>query len=160
MSIENKHLILRHIDLSWNKGEFKKIKSFLSDRFFYKTTFTDEILDADQYIEFIQVLREAMPELSLDIELIMSEDNHVMTQSSFFGPVVKMFYGIPASDKIITFPAVSVWEIEDNKIISADTLIDIIGISRQLGMPLSPQIPLSIRSHTSLNIGNGNKKIS
>ena len=152
MSIENKNLILRHLDLSWNKGEFDKIKNFLSDRFFYKTTFTDEILDADEYISFIQVLREAMPDLSVDIELIMSEDNRVMTQISFFGPIVKMFYGIPASDKIITFPAISVWEIEDNKITSVDTLIDMTGISRQIGMPVSPQVPLSIRSHATLNV--------
>jgi len=152
MSIENKNLILRHLDLSWNKGEFDKIKNFLSERFFYKTTFTDEILDADAYIAFIQVLREAMPDLSVDIELIMSEENRVMTQVSFFGPIVKMFYGIPASDKIITFPAISVWEIEDSKITSVDTLIDMTGISRQIGMPVSPQIPLSIRSHATLNV--------
>ncbi len=153
MSMHNKNLILRHLDLSWNKGEFAKIKSFLSERFFYKTTFTDEILNADQYIELIQVLREAMPDLSVDIELIMSEDNRVMTQISFFGPVVKKFYGIPASDKIITFPAISIWEIEDNKITSVDTLIDMTTIGRQIGMPVSPQIPLSIRSHGTLNAG-------
>lgn len=152
MSMYNKNLILRHLDLSWNKGEFNKIKSFLSERFFYKTTFTDEILDANQYIEFIQILRDAMPDLSVDIELIMSEEHHVMTQTSFFGPVVKPFYGIPASDKIITFPAISIWEIEDNKIASVDTLIDMTGIGRQLGMPVAPQIPLSIRSHASLNV--------
>ena len=151
MSLENRNLILRHLDLSWNKGEFDKIKEFLSDRFFYKTTFTDEILNADQYIEFINVLREAMPDLTVDIELIMTEKNRVMTQISFFGPVVKMFYGIPATDKIITLPAMSVWEIEDNTITSVDTLIDMTSLGRQIGMPVTPQIPLSIRSHTSLN---------
>ena len=148
--IDNKNLILQHLDLSWNKGEFNRIKEFLSDRFYYKTTFTDEILDASRYIEFISILREAIPDLSVDIELIMAEGNHVMTQISFFGQVMIPFFGIPASNKIITFSAISIWEIENNKIKSLDTLIDMTGLSRQIGEPVSPQIPLSIRSNPLL----------
>ncbi|MDH5392045.1 MAG: ester cyclase [Gammaproteobacteria bacterium] len=147
-STDNKALVLEHLDLSWNKGDFGKIKDFLSKRFFYKTTFTDEILDTKQYIDFINVLREAIPDLSVELELIMADKQHVMTQVSFLGAVVKAFYGIPASNKIITFPAVSIWEIDDGKIISLDTLIDMSGLERQIGTTVRPQIPLNIRSKT------------
>lgn len=142
---EIKQLILQHIDLSWNQGEFDQTKALLSDNFYYKTTFTDEILDADDYIEFISTLREAIPDISLDIELIMSDKNYVMTQISFIGEVMSPFYGIPASKKIITFPAVSIWETQKNKITSVDTLIDITGVSRQIGSPVTPQKPLNAR---------------
>lgn len=141
----NKQLILNHIEMSWNKGELKQIESFLSESFYYKTTFTDEILNAAQYINFIATLRKSMSDLSVDIELIMAEENHVMTQISFIGEVVSPFYGIPASNKIITFPAASIWEVEENKITSVDTLIDMTGVSRQTGFQVSPQIPLSTR---------------
>lgn len=154
---DNKNLVLEHIHLSWNKGEYHKIKSYLSDRFFYKTTFTDEILDAKRYIEFISMLRDSIPDMSVEIELIMAENNHVMTQISFIGEVVSPCFGIPASDKIITFSAVSIWEIESDKIVSLDTLIDITGISRQIGEQVSPQIPLSIRSHPLSQIDDVSK---
>jgi len=142
---EIKQLILQHIDLSWNQGEFTQSKSLLSDNFYYKTTFTDEILDTDDYIEFIATLRKAIPDISLNIELIMSEKNRAMTQISFIGEVVRPFYGIPASNKIITFPAVSIWETEKNKIKSTDTLIDMTGVSRQIGLQVTPQKPLHSR---------------
>lgn len=145
MAIDNKQLVLQHLDLSWNKGEFDKIKEYLSDNFFYKTTFTDEILNAEQYIGFINNFRESLPDLNVDVELIMSEGNHVMSQISFFGIVEKTIYGIPASDRVITFNAVSIWEINLDKIISLDTLIDIMGLERQIGQSISPLKPLKVR---------------
>jgi len=142
---KNKQLILNHIEMSWNKGELKQISNFLSESFYYKTTFTDEILNATQYINFIATLRKSIPDLSVDIELIMAEKNHVMTQVSFIGEVANPFYGIPSSNKIITFPAASIWEVEENKITSLDTLIDMTSVSRQTGFQVSPQIPLHTR---------------
>ena len=141
----NKNIILQHLNMSWNKGELEDLKNHLSDCFYYKTTFTDEILNGEQYIRFIETLRDAIPNLSVDVEMVMSDDNHVMTQVSFIGEVTKSIYGIPASNRLITFPAISIWEIENNKIISLDTLIDITGVSRQIGSPVSPQMPLNTR---------------
>ena len=145
MAIDNKQLVLQHLDLSWNRGEFDKIKDFLADNFFYKTTFTDEILNREQYIQFIEGFRQAIPDLNIEVELIMSEASHVMSQISFFGVVEHPIYGIPASDRVITFNAVSIWEINFNKIISLDTLIDIMGLERQIGHHISPLKPLRVR---------------
>ena len=145
MMIDNKKLVLQHIDLSWNRGEFDRVQDILSENFHYKTTFTNEILDAEQYIRFIQKFREAIPDISVEVELIMSEDSHVMTQISFFGTVQKMIFGIPASDKVITFNAVSIWEISLNRISNLDTLIDVSGLERQVGLAMSPLTPLGSR---------------
>ena len=151
MSENNKKLISTHIHMAWNRGEFEKLKHTLARQFFYKTTFTDEILNAEQYIGLIAALRDAIPDLLLEIEIIMAEKDKVMTQVSFIGQVTKSVFGIPVSDKIISFPAMSVWELENGRITSVDTLMDITGISRQLGEPISPQVPLSIRSNALLN---------
>lgn len=149
---DNKITISTHIHKAWNKGDFEKVSSVLAHNFFYKTTFTDEILNSENYIGLIEALRAAMPELSVEIELIMSDDNYVMTQVSFIGEVKIPVFGIPVSEKIISFPAMTVWELHDNKIISADTLIDITGVSRQVGSPITPQVPLSIRSGALMNL--------
>jgi len=138
--------------MAWNKGDFDKVKQTLAKNFFYKTTFTDEILNAQQYLGLIEALRDAMPGLSIEIELMMAEKDNVMTQVSFSGEVKKSIFGLPVSDKIISFPAMSVWEIENKKITNVDTLIDITGVSRQVGAPITPQVPLGIRSGSLLNV--------
>jgi len=152
VSSENKRLISTHIHTAWNMGDFEKLKHSFARQFFYKTTFTDEILNAEQYLGLIATLREAIPDILVEIEVIMSEQNRVMTQVSFIGQVEKSIYGIPVSNKIITFPAMSVWEVENNRINSVETLMDMTSISRQVGQPIQPQVPLSIRSNPVLNI--------
>jgi len=146
VSADNKYLVSTHIQLAWNSGEYEKLKQTLSKNFFYKTTFTDEILNADQYIGLIALLRDSIPDISVKIDLIMAENDAVMTRVSFSGKVEKSIYGIPVSDKEITFSAMSIWEIDKNKIANTDTLIDMTGVSRQVGAEISPQIPLNIRS--------------
>ena len=152
VSSENKRFISTHIHTAWNMGDFDKLKHSFSRQFFYKTTFTDEILSAEQYLGLIAALRDAVPELLVEIEVIMAEQNRVMTQVSFIGEVEKPIYGIPVSHKIITFPAMSVWELENNRINSIETLMDMTSISRQIGQAISPQVPLSIRSNPILNV--------
>lgn len=152
MSADNKRLISTHIHMAWNRGEFDKLKGTLARQFYYKTTFTDEILNADEYIGLIASLRDAIPDIVVEIEAIMAEKDRVMTQVSFIGQVNKSVYGIPVSDKIISFPAMTIWEIEKGRIVSVDTLMDITGISRQVGKPISPQVPLDVRNSGLLNV--------
>jgi len=143
--MDNKKRVMQHLERFWNLGDFDRVDDYLSIDFHYKTTFTAEILNRSQYIEFIQQFREAIPDIRIDVELIMAEDNHVMTQVSFFGIVEKPVYGIPPSAKIITFHAISIWQIKANRIVSLDTLIDIAGLERQLGLTVAALDPLKLR---------------
>lgn len=140
---DNENLVANHLQLSWNEGRYEELRNIVQDTFYYQTTFTDDILDLEQYIKYIQLFRMAMPDLILHVEELMSKDDRVMSHISFCGSVAMPFLGIPASDKIITFPAVSFWDIRKGKISSLNTLIDISGIERQLGVPLSPGPSLS-----------------
>lgn len=145
MKNENIALVEEYLNLSWNEGEYGRLNKFIAPNFHYKTTFTDDILNLDQYIGFIKAFRKAMPDLMLDIDETMSDGNRVMTSISFSGIVESPFYGIPASDKIITFPAISLWSVLNGQITSLNTLIDISGIERQLGSDLSTSLPLKAR---------------
>ena len=138
-SDKNKQLITEHLQLSWNEGKFDELREIVLPDFFYQTTFSDDILHLEQYIKFIQLFRNAIPELSVDVEEIMCEGNRVMSHVSFGGAVKEPILGIPASDKIITLPAVSFWNIKHNKIARLETLIDISGVERQLGTSISPK---------------------
>ncbi len=143
--MDNKKQVMQHLDRFWNQGDFDRVDDYLSSDFHYKTTFTAEILNRTQYIGFIQQFRDAIPDIRIDVDLIMAEEDHVMTQVSFFGIVEKPVYGIPPSTKVITFHAISIWEIRANRIVSLDTLIDIAGLERQLGLSVAALEPLKVR---------------
>lgn len=145
MVVETKEMVLSHLDLSWNKGEFEALSGYMTDDFFYKTTFTDEILNTSDYLNLIKQFRQAMPNLLVEVDLVMSDENHVMTKISFFGTVIKEIYGIPASDKVIAISAMSIWSFKQEKIVSLETLIDLAGLERQLAVKISPLNPLAYR---------------
>ena len=145
MSESTENIVTTYLKASWNSGLYTLARNFLAPGFQYRTTFSKTPLNLDQYVDFIRAFRKAMPDLEIHIEDIMSKDNRVTTYKTFLGVVEEPFYGIPASDKVITFPVVSFWEVRDGKIAVLNTLMDINGIERQLKARIYPEKPLSER---------------
>jgi steroid delta-isomerase-like uncharacterized protein len=132
MSSENKRLIEKHIDLSWNKGKYGLLKQIVAKGFRYQTTFKDGFRDFDGYVEYVENIRRAVPDLEVTIEEIMSEDDKVITFSTFCGSFNKPLFGMPANGKIIAFAAASVWIIYRGKVIEQTTMVDLAGLQKQL----------------------------
>jgi len=132
MKNDNKTVVENFLDLSWRKGKLKELEAISTENFYYQTTFTDKILSLKEYFDYIVTFRTSMPDIMLDIEETMCEGNRVMTHISFSGTIKEPFYGIPATDNIIAFPAVSLWDVKNGKVASLNSLIDIRGIENQL----------------------------
>ena len=153
MKCDNKKLAQTFLHLSWNQGEVYRLEELAAEGFYYQTSFTDDILSLSEYLEFISHFRDAMPDMMLHTEEVMSEGNRVMTHISFNGTVTKDVYGIPASDSIIALEAISLWDISLCKVASLKTLIDIRSIERQIKSTL-PKNPLE-----KINLANTKEQI-
>lgn len=132
MSAENKALIEKHIDLSWNKGKYGLLQQIIGKNFRYQTTFTDGFRDFNGYVEYVEDIRKSVPDLEVIIEEIMAEDNKVITFSTFCGSFNKSLFGMPANGKVIAFAAASIWIIHRGKIIEQTTMVDLAGLQKQL----------------------------
>lgn len=132
MSEENKALVEKHIDLSWNKGKYGLLQQLVAKGFRYQTTFKDGFRDFNGYVEYVESIRHAVPDLEVSIEEIMAEEDKVITFSTFCGSFNKPLFGIPANGKIIAFAAASIWKIYRGKLIEQTTMIDLAGLQKQL----------------------------
>jgi len=132
MSAENKSLVEKHIDLSWNKGKFGLLNQIVGKGFRYQTTFKDGYRDFDGYVEYVEDIRRAVPDLEVIIEEIMPEDNKVITFSTFCGSFNKSLFGMPANGKVIAFSAASIWIIHRGKVVEQTTMVDLAGLQKQL----------------------------
>lgn len=132
MSAENKALIEKHIDLSWNKGKYGLLQQIVAKGFRYQTTFKDDFKNFDDYIEYVEDIRRAVPDLEVSIEEIMAEDDKVITFSTFCGSFSKPLFGMPANGKVIAFSAASVWVISRGKVVEQTTMVDLSGLKKQL----------------------------
>jgi steroid delta-isomerase-like uncharacterized protein len=132
MSSENKRLIEKHIDLSWNKGKYALLQQIVAKGFRYQTTFKDDFRDFEGYVEYVEDIRRSVPDLEVTVEEIMAEDDKVITFSTFCGSFNKPLFGMPANGKIIAFSAASVWTIYRGKVIEQTTMVDLGGLQKQL----------------------------
>jgi len=132
MSSENKSLVEKHVDLSWNKGKYGLLQQLVAKGFRYQTTFKEGFRDFDGYVEYVEDIRRAVPDLEVTIEEMMAEDDKVITFSTFCGSFNKPLFGMKANGKIIAFSAASVWTIYRGKIIEQTTMVDLSGLQRQL----------------------------
>lgn len=132
MSAENKSLVEKHIDLSWNKGKFGLLNQIVGKGFRYQTTFKDGYRDFDGYVEYVEDIRRAVPDLEVIVEEIMAEDNKVITFSTFCGSFNKPLFGMPANGKVIAFSAASIWIIHRGKVVEQTTMVDLAGLQKQL----------------------------
>ncbi len=132
MSSENKRLIEKHIDLSWNKGKYALLQKIVAKGFRYQTTFKEDFRDFDGYVEYVEDIRRSVPDLEVTVEEIMSEGDKVITFSTFFGSFNKPLFGMPANGKVIAFSAASVWTVSRGKVIEQTTMVDLFGLQKQL----------------------------
>ncbi|CCK77099.1 MAG: ester cyclase [Oleispira antarctica] len=132
MTSVNKSLVEKHIDLSWNKGKYGLLQQIVAKGFRYQTTFKDGFRDFEGYVEYVEDIRRAVPDLEVIVEEIMSEDDKVITFSTFCGSFNKPLFGMPANGKIIAFSAASVWIIHRGKIKEQTTMVDLAGLQKQL----------------------------
>jgi steroid delta-isomerase-like uncharacterized protein len=136
------------IKLAWNKGHFNLLNAYVCKDFQYFTTFNERVLNFYEYVVYLSAFRRAMPDLELTIEDTMVKGDKAVVYSIVSGSIQKPFFGLPVSDKIISFSAISTFEIVKGKVKSLDTLIDIAGIERQLSSDISNDFPLEIGPET------------
>ncbi|MGK0404704.1 MAG: putative ester cyclase [Oleispira sp.] len=78
----------------------------------------------------MQNVRHSMADFEIVLGDIVAEGDHIVTQSLFFGTLVKPMFGCMPSANVVTFSAVSFWEIKKGQIHSLNTLLDIAALVR------------------------------
>jgi len=129
---ENKRLAEKFIELTWNQGKFHLAGSMVRRDFKYHVSLVDQTLNYDIAVQVIRTVREAMDDFEVMVEESIAEGNRVVTQSSFYGTLVKPIFGFLPSDKVVTFTTVSFWQFRKGQLQSLNTLLDVAELMRQM----------------------------
>jgi steroid delta-isomerase-like uncharacterized protein len=148
MRRSNEAVATMFLKLAWKKGHLNLLSEYVCKDFQYFTTFNERVLNFFEYVVYVTAFRQAMPDMELTIEDTMVKGSKAIVHSIISGSIQKPFFGLPASDKIITFSAMSTFEIESGKVKSLDSLIDMAGIQRQLTNDINNDFPLEIGPET------------
>lgn len=128
---QQKRLVHKFIDLSWNQARLQLANYLLAKDFVYQVSLHDHPLDYAQMVELVQNIRAAMDDFSITVETMLAEGNQVVSQSTFSGTIRRPLFGFAPSDKLVALTAVTFWQLKRGVIQSAHTIIDTADLHHQ-----------------------------
>jgi steroid delta-isomerase-like uncharacterized protein len=129
---ENKKVAEQFIELTWNQGHFNLARNLVRRDFNYNVSLINQTFGYDIAAQIIQKIRHSMEDFEVVVEEVIAEGDKVVTQSTFFGTLVKPMFGFQPSSNIVTFAAVSFWQIKKGKIQKLSTLLDTAELMQQM----------------------------
>ncbi|MCQ4286660.1 ester cyclase [Pseudomonas stutzeri] len=132
---DNKRLVRKHIDLTWNRGHLALAEQLHSKDFLYKSSFVGHSLASDEFARMVTQIRTAMPELEVVIEECVAEGDKVVTWSTLIGTIENPALGYPPSDKVLSISAMAFWTLTSSgQIREICTMFDMESFRSQLGL--------------------------
>lgn len=132
---DNKKLVRKHIELTWNRGHFALAEQQQSKDFLYKSSFVGHPLNSASFSALVGQIRTAMPDLEVIIEECIAEDDKVVTWSTLIGTIQTPALGYPPSDKVLSISAMAIFTLTPaGHIRDICTMFDMESFRAQLGL--------------------------
>lgn len=134
---EMKKRVRQHIDLTWNRGRLALAEQMHSPDFLYKSSFIGRPLSSSAFVQMVQDIRSAMPDMEVVVEECIAEGNKVVTWSTLIGTIEKPAFGYPPSDKVLSISAMAFWTLTPSgEIQEICTMFDMESFRAQQGLAI------------------------
>ena len=137
MSAQNKTLVRRWFDQVWNKGRTEAIDELLSDRSVVHGL-GDELVGPSGFRPFHAAYRNAFPDLTLQIDRMVAEDDLVAVHWSASATHSGGGLGFAATGKPVKFSGMAFIRVEGNKLVEGWNSFDQLGLLQQIGVVTLP----------------------
>lgn len=132
MSEENKAVVRRFLDALWNQADFGTVDGLLARN--YDGHSSTVIHGPGGAKQFVIEMRGAFPDLAFRVADQIAEDNRVATRWTLHGTHREEFQRIPASGRPIQMNGITIFRLEDGKLVEGWTVEDQLGVFQQLGV--------------------------
>jgi len=136
---QNKELI-RNFFEEWNNRDMDKINEmYTADAKYHHPSLGASSVSFEEAFEGIKMFWQAFPDLTVDIEDLITKGNKVVVRFIGRGTHQGDLGGIPATGNKTEADAIEIFHVENGKIIEAWEISDRLGLMMQLGMELKPK---------------------
>ena len=136
---QNKELVKRAWE-AWNKGDFEAYKEVVAPEYvWYLPSRSTKPMSREETIEFVKMLRKAFPDISWSMEELIATEDKVIIRFIERGTHEGEFQGIPATGNKYETSGISIFRIENGKIVEEREEFDVLGLMQQLGLELKPK---------------------
>jgi predicted ester cyclase len=130
---ENKAIVRRLIDEAQSQGRLEVVDELLADDFIDHTPLEGLPRTRDGVRMLFAALRDAFPDLRVEISEQVAERDKVVTRKTFSGTHGGPFLGLAPTGADVRFEVIDILTIRDRKICEHRVVLDKLGLLRQLG---------------------------
>jgi steroid delta-isomerase-like uncharacterized protein len=130
---QNKLLVRRLVDEAQNAGRLEVVDELLSEDFVDHTPLEGLPGNREGVRMLFAALREAFPDLKVDISEQIAEDDRVVTRKTFKGTHGGPFLGVAPTGSSVRFEVVDILTIRDRRICEHRVVLDKLSLMQQLG---------------------------
>ena len=135
MGDENKDLIRRWFEEVWNQGQYKVVDEMLAPNApSYGLGGGGEPVRGPEALKaFQQGFRAAFPDIHVEVEDILAEEDRVAARFSARATHTGDFLGIPPTGQTVIIPGMCIVRVRDGRIVESWNHYDLFGLLRQMG---------------------------
>ena len=130
MSLEENKAIILSLYEADNKKDLTILDEVISPDFFDPSF---QLRGPEGYKQFETAFFKAFPDWIETIEDIIAEGDKVWVRFTGTGTHKGDFRGLAPTGKKVTFKGVQIWRLIDGKVVSKDSILDLLDALRQLG---------------------------
>lgn len=135
---ENTDLLERYIREVWGEGKPDAVDRFASEAFRRHGSPGSAPLDRAAQIERLKAFREAFPDITIEVEDVVSAGDRIAFRSVMRGTHRGEFVGIPPTGRQVTVGLVDIIRVENGRFAEQWGGPDMLDLVRQLGATVRP----------------------
>lgn len=132
---ENKAIIRRYIEVGWSEGDMAVVSESVAPAYRRHQPNMAMAVDSSEALQsLIGVYRAGVPDLRIEIEHIVAENDRVATRVRCTGHHTNELAGIPASGRSVDFTASDFFHMVNGRIAESWHNVDDFGLLTQVGV--------------------------
>lgn len=139
MTVEEQNSVVRQYIDAWNKQDLAAVGDLLLPDFIRHDANLPDVEGAQAELEFIASVVKAFPDLDLNIDQLITQDNFVVVRLAIRGTHENPFMGVPATRRSIDVKSMEIIRLAEGKIAEQWVVMDLLSFFQQLGVV--PGIP-------------------
>jgi len=134
MSDENKALARQVFEEVQSKGDYALVDELVASDYVVHTPMgVGDVHGPEGVKQFVKTLHKSLPDLKFTVEDQIADGHRVATRWTCRGTHRGEFQGVPATGKRVTMSGITIFHVDDGKLVEAWASPDLLGLMQQIG---------------------------
>jgi steroid delta-isomerase-like uncharacterized protein len=135
---QNKEIVRRIAEEVWNQRNADKVDEFFAPNFVHHNPNMPDVKTREDYKNYAKVCFAGVSGEKTTIVRLIAEGDFVSKQWVWTATQTGEFFGLPPTGKSVTMTAMTIYRLENGKVVEDWWNQDVLGLWQQLGLALAP----------------------